>query len=393
MELSWRTTVLLVTGIPSLLAAIMILVGAREVIAARLFLALVTAWVAFSTPYIIGFSGAYQAYPWLTFFPFNTELYIGPLWLLTVRALTSEALPRRWWLWLAPGAVQTLYYTVLFFSIGPDWGMGEGAAAMKFAFSDAYHEPYFVPIETAVGLSLIAYAAWESWMRIGRYREWIGREHSNAERVDLVWLQRAGAAIIALALVWLSSDILASIVGELSYVTNFWFYAVSGVVVLWLSLQFLARSDRRFPKPQAALEDTQEAAETRAPDIKEPAASRFPIETLEAKVREGEWHFDQDLTLGELARRLGTNSSTLSAALNAREEVNFTSFINGLRVEAVCQRLRDQPAQSEGAPNLLDLALDCGFGSKATFNRAFKRHTRLSPREWIAQQDARSGVG
>ncbi|MEO0698362.1 MAG: AraC family transcriptional regulator [Pseudomonadota bacterium] len=384
MELSWRTTVLLVTGVPSLIAAVMVLLNAREVAAAKLFLALIVAWLMFTMPYIIGFSGAYQAYPWLTFFPFNTELWIGPLWLLTVRALTSEHLPGRWWLWLVPGLVQTLYYTGLFFLIGPNWGIGAEAAEAKFAFSDAFHVPYIVPIETALGLGLIAFAAWDSYVRIKRYREWVGKEHSNADRVDLAWLQHAGAAIIALAIVWLSSDVAATLFGRLSYITIFNFYAISGVAVLWLSLQFLSRSDRRFPKPLASgpVEPAQDAQPE--PDQDTPTPPRLDLARIEAKVREGQWHFDQDLTLGELARRVGTNSSALSAALNAREDGNFTSFINGLRVEAVCDKLRTAgDAGADTAPNFLDLALDCGFGSKATFNRAFKRHTGLSPREWL----------
>ena len=386
MELGWRTAVLLVTGIPALLAALMIFANARETLASRFFLAVVFAWVWHTIPYIIGFSGAYQAYPWLTFFPFNTELWIGPLWLLTVRALTSEELEPRWWLWLVPGILQTLYYTACFLLIGPEWGMGEGAAAMKFAFNDAVHVRYFLPVETVVGLALTAYAAWDSWRRIARYRAWIGEEHSNADRVDLIWLQKAGGAILALAIMWFAVDSVATIIGGLSYPTNFYFYTVSGVVVLWLSFQFLARSDRRFPKPHAASRISSEAEtlEEAAPR----ADPRFSLETLEAKVREGQWHFDQDLTLGELARRLGTNSSTLSAALNAQDEVNFTSFINGLRVDAVCSRL----SQSNEAPNLLDLALDCGFGSKATFNRAFKRHTGLAPREWMQRERPKEAV-
>ncbi len=389
MELSWRTTVLLVTGLPAIFAAVMSLASAREVIAARFFLALIVGWVLLTTPYIIGFSGAYQAYPWLTFAPFNTELWLGPLWLLTVRALTSDGLPLRWWAWLVPGLVQTLYYTACFLLIGPEWGMGEGAAAMKFAFNDAVHLPYFVPVETAVGLSLLAFAAWDSWRRIAAYREWVGREHSNAERVDLLWLQRAGGAIIGLALVWLTSDVLATILGGLSYVTNFWFYAFSGIVVLWLALQFLARSDRRFPKPlDGEASDSLRFAEPAEAEqaAKEPTPPRFSLADLEAQVREGEWHFDQDLTLSEMARRLATNTSTLSASLNAREGVNFTAFINGLRVEAVCEHLRAN--RGDTATNLLDLALDCGFGSKATFNRAFKRHTGLSPREWMQKNGA-----
>ncbi|MEL6737682.1 MAG: AraC family transcriptional regulator [Pseudomonadota bacterium] len=385
--MSWRTTVLLVTGVPALIAAVMIVLNAREVAAAKLFLAMIVAWVMFTMPYIIGFSGAYQAYPWLTFFPFNTELWIGPLWLLTVRALTSELLPQRWWLWLVPGLVQTLYYTSLFFGVGPNWGIGAEAAEAKFAFSDAFHVPYIVPIETALGLGLIAFAAWDSYVRIKLYREWVGEEHSNADRVDLAWLQHAGAAIIGLAMVWLASDVAATIFGRLSYITNFNFYAISGVVVLWLSLQFLSRSDRRFPKQLAS--DPAEPADAVEPEDTQPAPAppRLDLARIEAKVREGQWHFDQDLTLGELARRVGTNASALSAALNAREDGNFTSFINGLRVEAVCDKLRAAGDAGDtggsAAPNFLDLALDCGFGSKATFNRAFKRHTGQSPREWL----------
>ncbi|MEM6859091.1 MAG: AraC family transcriptional regulator, partial [Pseudomonadota bacterium] len=131
-------------------------------------------------------------------------------------------------------------------------------------------------------------------------------------------------------------------------------------------------------------------AEATEPDEAQPvpAPPRLDLARIEEKVREGQWHFDQDLTLGELARRVGTNTSALSAALNAREDGNFTTFINGLRVEAVCDKLRgtgDTGRETGGgaAPNFLDLALDCGFGSKATFNRAFKRHTGLSPREWL----------
>ncbi|MEP2735815.1 MAG: AraC family transcriptional regulator [Erythrobacter sp.] len=355
----------------------MSLLNAREALAARFFLALLIAWVMLTVPYIIGFAGAYAVFPWLTFAPFNTELWLGPLWLLTVRALTEESLPERWWLWLAPGLMQTLYYTGCFLLIGPEWGMGETAGAIKFAFSDAVHRPYIVPLETLAGLSLIAYASWESWRRIALYRAWIGDEHSNAERVDLFWLQIAGFAIIALALMWVAVDVAATLLGGLSYFTNFWFYSASGLVVLWLALQFLARSDRRFPKPN----DEEHA--TLDESTKESAAVRLRLATLEAMVRDGGWHFDQDLTLGELARRLGTNSSTLSATLNAQEDTNFTSLINGLRVDAVCERLRSTTAGD--APNLLDLALDCGFGSKATFNRAFKRRTGRAPSEWLAQ--------
>ncbi|MEO0463914.1 MAG: hypothetical protein AAF127_12335 [Pseudomonadota bacterium] len=189
--------------------------------AARFFAALIIAWVTLTVPYIIGFSGAYDAYPQLTFAPFNTELWLGPLWLLTVRALTGDALTRRWWLWLAPGIAQTLYYMACFFLIGPNMGLAYEAGAAKFAVNDAFHEPYVVPVETGLSLALIAIAVVDSWVRIRRYRRWIAAEHSNQERVDLAWLERSGAAMIALAALWLSVDLAQAVLGNWSYSTKF----------------------------------------------------------------------------------------------------------------------------------------------------------------------------
>jgi AraC-like DNA-binding protein len=75
---------------------------------------------------------------------------------------------------------------------------------------------------------------------------------------------------------------------------------------------------------------------------------------------------DEDLTLARLARLIGTNSAYLSRAINRGEGTNFASFIARLRAEAVAARL----GQGDNA-DLLTIALEEGFGSKASFNRAF----------------------
>jgi AraC-like DNA-binding protein len=78
------------------------------------------------------------------------------------------------------------------------------------------------------------------------------------------------------------------------------------------------------------------------------------------------WARDPDLTLARLARRLGTNTGYLSRAINTGLGSNFASFIAGRRAEAVAARLR-----SGDDADLLTIALEEGFGSKASFNRAF----------------------
>jgi len=73
------------------------------------------------------------------------ELWIGPLLYLHTRALVTGS-SGRWWPWVLPGVVQSAHYTVCFVVLG------DGAS--KFAFNDAVHELYVVPVETAVGLGL-----------------------------------------------------------------------------------------------------------------------------------------------------------------------------------------------------------------------------------------------
>ncbi|MBT8219522.1 MAG: helix-turn-helix domain-containing protein, partial [Bacteroidia bacterium] len=89
---------------------------------------------------------------------------------------------------------------------------------------------------------------------------------------------------------------------------------------------------------------------------------------------------DPELTLTDLAARLDVNSKQLSSIINKGFQVNFNDYINAYRVDAVRQKLDQNEHKSR---TLLALALECGFNSKSTFNRAFKKHTGETPRKFI----------
>ena len=82
--------------------------------------------------------------------------------------------------------------------------------------------------------------------------------------------------------------------------------------------------------------------------------------------------------LADLARRLGTNTAYLSRALNEGLGLNFNAFVNRMRAEEVGRRISAEP----DTPDLLQLALDAGFSSKATFNRAFRTTFGMAPSEF-----------
>ena len=57
---------------------------------------LIVAVAALITPYIIGFAGFYDAWPWLSFTPFSYTLAFGPLLWLYAATLTGQAPTRAW---------------------------------------------------------------------------------------------------------------------------------------------------------------------------------------------------------------------------------------------------------------------------------------------------------
>ena len=89
-----------------------------------------------------------------------------------------------------------------------------------------------------------------------------------------------------------------------------------------------------------------------------------------------------DLTLIALAEQLGIPANYLSQVINTKEEVSFADLINGYRVNAVIDQIK---AGKLDAHTLLGIAFDSGFNSKASFNRAFRKHTGFTPTDFKNQ--------
>lgn len=88
---------------------------------------------------------------------------------------------------------------------------------------------------------------------------------------------------------------------------------------------------------------------------------------------------DDALTLQSLAEKLGVTPHRLSWLLNEELRVTFTSLINVYRIEEVKSRLADSSCNGE---SILQTAMEAGFHSKASFNRAFKLNTGMTPSEY-----------
>jgi AraC-like DNA-binding protein len=92
-------------------------------------------------------------------------------------------------------------------------------------------------------------------------------------------------------------------------------------------------------------------------------------------------YLNSKLALQDLADKMNVNLHTLSWIINDGYNKNFFDFINDYRIEEF-KRL----ATTEQYKNytFLAIAMDVGFSSKTTFNRAFKKSTGKTPREFFS---------
>lgn len=332
---------------------------------ANRFLALLIVAVALMiTPYIIGFAGFYDAYPWLSFAPFQTGLAFGPLIYFHVLSLTGGPLPSRWPVHFAPYLVQFLAQAVVFpLSLETkDWWDG-------FA-----HAPFISPALTMASLASMAVYGRLAWRRYQDYLAFLAATRTDGSRFDPSWIRNAIIAIFATVIIWLGFFLADLVDPSRNYFDQFWMYVGLSLVAIYLGVEGWRNATLPYPPltaepPPAPAPTTSSSGEATQRNWGDQAA----IWTREIEAAEL-WR-DPDLTLGSLARTLGTNTTYLSRALNEGLGLTFSAFINSRRVEEV-KRLLADPSVSE---DILALALQAGFSSKATFNRAFADLTGVTP--------------
>lgn len=111
---------------------------------------------------------------------------------------------------------------------------------------------------------------------------------------------------------------------------------------------------------------------------KEDAAQYATIfSALDVQIKEEHWFLIERLTLAQLSEFSGFQQRDISRAINLNANKSFNEYINALRVDYVCQAIRNHTHKS-----ITELTFDAGFSSKASFNRAFKQVTKLTPTQF-----------
>ncbi|MGN0970971.1 MAG: helix-turn-helix domain-containing protein [Aristaeellaceae bacterium] len=109
---------------------------------------------------------------------------------------------------------------------------------------------------------------------------------------------------------------------------------------------------------------------TQVPLVKAQQADNDVLHMLLSYVEE---HFQEDINMQTAAQAIGYGANYLSRYFHQYVDINFRQYVNQCRIDYACELLNQESF------NLAQIALDSGFQTVRSFNRAFKKCTGTTP--------------
>lgn len=370
--------------------------GRREERLSDVLLGWVLVGMAFNVwEYMLGFGGIDLLWNQLEFFP-RTLGYLFPVlcYFYLRSQVNAEFRIQRRDLWHALPFLIFCLYHIGVFAMGPAF-----VHNWKITVVGPYH---LETVEFAVGLVIDVYYLILSLRLYRQYRAWIKDQFSETDTISLRWFRNFLIGLTMTSLFSLIMTVVSQTFG-LDYWQNWWDELAQVALIYYVSINGYAQTQPGRRLNFQSIDVATSVATTRTTatatgsiltedhaadeniDPQESAAPVVPDELLAlrdkliAYMNAEKPYLEPDLSLSDLARRMHTNPVVLSQGINAGIGKNFNDFVNEYRVE----EFKRQVQNPENAHlSFLGLALDCGFNSKATFNRAFRKFTGQSPREF-----------
>ena len=383
--------------------------------------------------WMLGFAGWYDNQPYKDFMlytPMIHTLFLGPIIYFYTQSLLNPAfkLTKKNFWHLIPGILYIVYSISMVIT--------DKVILHKYYFlADGIDRDFDLWYQYLSILSMLVYYALATKYYF-IYKKLIVQITSNANNVMFKWLKHFLITILIMLilniLLFLFGNYLMSVLKELlkntslnvdnGYKAQWWYYFAFAILFYYLAIKgYTNHVENRvqfnlmvFPKTKAFLlpnkatllhtnsfktpKESTKFLHCNANKIEEIEIEIVPntypnalteIEVtnwttqIENLMQTNKLYEDPELSLPQIAKVLNTTPAIISKAINQGFNQNLNDYINGLRINALKQKLINGEQKLQ---TIVGLAYDCGFNSKATFNRAFKKATSLNPKQWLEQQ-------
>lgn len=302
-------------------------------------------------------------YPHVLYFPLGYLLGLGPSIYFYVQSSTVAGFqfhPR-----------QLLHYSPLVLELG--------VHALNVQESVQTGNPVFEtstfytlsPIIQLLGIiSIMAYSIL-AIRQLNQYEKWLRNEFTDELKYSLSWLKKLLVGYAILWIMWVPYTFVDYFFfdWELSIRAYYPLYLFTAIFTLWIALE-------AYRRPEIALAPSLALGKKEKDELVEETIIQEKAIDLQRIVAEQEYFLNPDISLSSLAKLLNYSPNLLSKIINTGLQKNFSDFINEFRVKQMKKLLHNQKYNhytTEG------IAYECGFNSRATAIRTFKKFTGMSP--------------
>lgn len=119
--------------------------------------------------------------------------------------------------------------------------------------------------------------------------------------------------------------------------------------------------------------------------LNETDKKRF-LQRIDSFMRVERPYLEPTFTLNDLAKKTSVPIRYVSQVLNETLNQKFYDYVNQYRIEETKKMLSDP---SLSGKNITEVFYDAGFNAKSVFNKAFKKHVGLTPRQFRERHQKR----
>lgn len=337
-------------------------------------------------PFMLGYAGWYgdKKYRDILFYvPFQQLLLLPPVLYFYFKTLFDKSFKfsKKDILHFLPGVMYLIYSLIIFITdklILQEYYFYEDGRDKDL--DTWYQVSGFVSLALYLVLSLNLYS---------KYKKIIYDTVSFADTMLFIWAKRFLIAFLLLLSIRALFFIMNPEWGEFG--KKFWYYVCFSILFYFISVSGYVNSIRSLisfndfnlvtnQKTKNKINLEKSTSQTSNQDTNEVQDHSIWKEKIENLMVLDKMYENPELTISDLCNKTGTHSRKISEVINQGFGLNFNDFINQYRTKAVINRLEKG---DHNTVTLLGIAYDCGFNSKSTFNRAFKRETTLTPKEFI----------
>ncbi|KOY84467.1 AraC family transcriptional regulator [bacterium 336/3] len=380
-----KSSILLIFFFHGIVFSILLLIKGRQTNnKSSLWLSLYTLLSSFYiTPFMLGYAGWYSKQPYrdfLFYVPFQQLFLLPPILYFYFKTLLDKSFrfSKKDYIHFIPAIIYLIYSFIIFVT--------DYIILNKYYFYEDGKDKDFSFWYQVTGFFFLVYYLTKSLKTYFRYKIITYNTVSFADSVLFNWAKRFLIVFLMLIAIRLIFFIINPEWDEFG--KKFWYYVSFSILFYYVSIigytnSIISVISFKESPTNSDINLTSEPESHLYPLPKEENVTA-DLEIWKEKIKQlmltHKMYENPELTILDISNHLNTHSKKISQVINQGFNMNFNDYINYHRIEALLQKIEEG---EHNIKTLLGLAFECGFNSKSTFNRAFKRATSMNPKDYI----------